>query len=170
MKRYKRYYQPGGTYFFTVVTHGRKKILIDNIARLREAFEVVKGKMPFTIDAIVILPDHLHCIWKLPPDDSDFSGRWQRIKKHFSTGIPAPVNKRREKSVWQPRFWEHFIRNDDDWRNHMNYIHYNPVKHGYVKRPLDWEYGSFRKWVRNRFYENSRGTVPPEGIGGLDCE
>ncbi len=111
MKRYKRYYKHGGLYFFTVVTYHRKRLLVDYIERLRESFRIVITKMPFKIDAIVVLPDHFHCIWQMPPGDSDFSGRWMRIKKHFSIGIPAPVNKRREKQVWQPRFWEHLIRN-----------------------------------------------------------
>ena len=170
MKRYKRYYKHGGAYFFTVVTYHRKTILIDHIDRLRDAFRIVMAKMPFKIDAIVVLPDHLHCIWHLPPGDSDFSSRWMIIKRYFSAGIPAPVTKRREKRIWQPRFWEHWIRDAEDWGMHMNYIHYNPVKHGYVKRPLDWNYGSFRKWVRRSVYEAAWGTDFPEDIVGLDYE
>ena len=170
MKRYKRYYKDGGLYFFTVVTYHRKRLLIDYIERLRESFRIVITKMPFKIDAIVVLPDHLHCIWQMPPGDSDFSGRWMRIKKHFSIGITAPVNKRREKQVWQPRYWEHLIRDEEDWLMHMNYIHYNPVKHGYAKRPLDWEYGSFKKWIQHSIYDETWGTSYPEDIVNLDYE
>nr|VFK37992.1 MAG: putative transposase [Candidatus Kentron sp. TC]VFK39045.1 MAG: putative transposase [Candidatus Kentron sp. TC] len=98
---------------------------------------------PFGIDAIVILPDHLHCIWRLPPDEVDYSTRWKRIKQEFSRTIPAESNHRAEKRLWQRRFWEHVIRDEKDWENHMIYIYYNPVKHGYAKKPLDWQYSSF---------------------------
>jgi len=155
---YRRFYQPGARYFFTVVTANRKPLLIENIDRLRAAFKTCKERHPFEIEAMVVLPDHLHTIWRLPEDDADFSKRWMVIKRYFSSGLPrqaaslSKINKR-EKGVWQRRFWEHCIRNEDDWRRHMDYIHFNPVKHGYVESPADWQYSSFQKAVEQGWYE-----------------
>ena len=143
MSHYRRAYVPGGCYFFTVVTWKRRPLLIQHLAHLRLAFSQVKKTRPFGIDGIVVLPDHLHCIWQLPPHDVDYSTRWKLIKQAFSKGVPARLNHRDEKRIWQRRFWEHVIRDERDWENHMAYIFYNPIKHGYVKKPLDWEYSSF---------------------------
>lgn len=155
--RYRRAYYKGGCYFFTVVTAGRKPILItpDNIALLRTSFQTVQLRYPFDLDAIVILPDHLHCLWRMPPEDADFSLRWRLIKTRFSklTAQPAPN--------WQLRFWEHLIRNERNYQQHADYIHYNPVKHGYVKRPADWPYSSFSRHVKAGNYPADWGTSDP---------
>ncbi|WP_413167561.1 REP-associated tyrosine transposase [Capilliphycus salinus ALCB114379] len=157
--RYRRAKINGGTYFFTVVTYQRRKILCepDNIALLREAFRYVMGNHPFTIDAIVILPDHLHSIWTLPENDSDFSTRWRLIKSEFSRRCDSKYKqksslsrqRKNEQAIWQRRFWEHCIRDDKDLIQHIDYIHYNPVKHGLVKSPKDWQYSSFHRFVKN---------------------
>lgn len=154
---YRRHYQPEGTYFFTVVTEQRQPLLIEHIDRLRAAFRHGMNRYPFTIGSIVILPDHLHTIWHLPENDADFSTRWMVIKRKFSSGLKSGVitpskQAKREKGIWQRRFWEHCIRNEDDWRNHMDYIHYNPVKHGYCRTPLEWPYSSFRRSVQQGLY------------------
>lgn len=140
------------------------------IDRLRLALRHVMAKMPFEIDAISVMPDHLHCLWLLPEADHDFSKRWMLIKRFFSIGMPAALNARREKAVWQPRFWEHLIRDDNDWRRHMDYIHYNPVKHGYVQRPEEWEYSSFRRAVEKGLYEENWGSDVPNTIRDMDFE
>lgn len=159
---FRRSYIPGGSYFFTVVTEQRNPLLIDNIDRLREAFRYTINKRPFTIDAIVVLPDHIHTIWTLPPEDTDYSSRWSLLKRYFSTHLPIPsANKskqsRREKGVWQRRFWEHTLRDESDWRNHLDYIHYNPVKHGYTHQVNEWPYSSFHRSVKWGWYESSWG-------------
>ena len=172
MRTYKRVYAEGGCYFFTVVTHKREPLLAGEYAvdRLRLAFKHVMAKMPFEIDAIAIMPDHLHCLCSLPDSDHDFSKRWMLIKRFFSIGMPAVSNARREKAVWQPRFWEHLIREDEDWRRHMDYIHYNPVKHGYVKKPADWKYSSFQRALQKGLYEKDWGSVLPLAIRDMEFE
>ncbi len=157
---YRRFYQSGAIYFFTVVTEDRKPLLIDNIERLRSAFCLCKDRYPFDIEAIVVLPDHLHTLWKLPEGDKDFSKRWMVIKRKFSSGLPcgtvnASKARKREKGIWQRRFWEHYIRNEEDWRRHVDYIHFNPVKHGYVSEPQDWPYSSYSQAVRKGWYETN---------------
>ncbi|MDC9728221.1 MAG: transposase [Methyloprofundus sp.] len=156
--QYRRFYQPGARYFFTVVTASRKPLLIDHIERLRAAFKQCIARYPFEIEAMVVLPDHLHTIWRLPEGDADFSKRWMVIKRNFSSGLlqgtlSASKLKKREKGIWQRRFWEHCIRNEDDWRKHMDYIHFNPVKHGYTEMPGDWQYSSYQKAVDKGWYE-----------------
>jgi putative transposase len=147
MSHYRRFYEKGGCYFFTVVTYERHRFLQspENINILKDSFQTVMRRRLFHIEAMVVLPDHIHCIWTLPEGDADFSTRWRLIKRHFSFQIPGPMAVSGEKNIWQRRFWEHWIRDDQDFYNHMNYIHYNPVKHGYVSRPEDWEYSSYRK-------------------------
>jgi len=159
---YRRQFCPGGTFFFTVVTEKRRPILVENIDRLRAAVRRIRTDRPFEIEAAVVLPDHLHMVWTLPEGDSDYSTRWNLIKRCFSTGLPALTTSRsqrakREKGLWQRRFWEHQIRDEQDWRNHLDYIHFNPVKHGYVQRAIDWPYSSFKRYVRQRFYESDWG-------------
>ena len=156
MPNYRRYHIPGGCYFFTVNLLDRNQsLLITHIDLLRESVKVVKQKQPFHIDAWVVLPDHLHCIWTLPPDDSDFSKRWKAIKTHFSKHIPASEVrskiriKRNERGIWQRRFWEHAIRDDADYAAHIDYIHFNPVKHGLVDRVVDWPYSTFYRFVED---------------------
>jgi len=155
--QYRRFYQSGARYFFTVVTENRAPLLIENIERLRAAFRLCLSRYPFEIEAIVVLPDHLHTVWRLPEGDADFSKRWMVIKRKFSAGLQSSVvsdskTKKREKGIWQRRFWEHYIRNEDDWRRHVDYIHFNPVKHGYVAKPQDWPYSSFNQAVSKGWY------------------
>ena len=156
--QYRRLYQPGAHYFFTVVTENREPLLIEHIERLRTAFRLCKSRYPFEIDAIVVLPEHLHTIWRLPENDADFSKRWMVIKRKFSAGLPSRVvsdskTKKREKGIWQRRFWEHYLRDENDWRRHVDYIHFNPVKHGYVAKPQDWQYSSFNQAIRKGWYD-----------------
>ena len=164
MSDYRRVYVPGGTFFFTVVTENRAPFLCDDRARgiLRESIETCRQKWPMMIEAIVLLPDHLHTIWTLPGDDSDYSRRWAWIKKEFTKAWLAGHGKEqprsdsrianRRRGVWQRRFWEHAIRSDDDLINHVDYIHYNPVKHGLAKCPHDWRYSSFHRYVAEGVY------------------
>jgi len=176
---YRRSKQPGGNFFFTLVTHQRQKILTEesNIARINDAFKREMAKRPFTIEAFVLLPDHLHTIWKLPDGDHNYSTRWSAIKRYFSTGcvgaehvISESRRQKREKAVWQRRFWEHTIQDEEDWRRHMDYIHYNPVKHGYVASPKDWPYSSFHRCVQLGWYTTEWGTSQPASIAGADYE
>ena len=167
--QYRRAREQGGTYFFTLVTRKRRKILYnpENIELLREAFKYVLDRHPFTIDAHVILPDHLHFIWTLPGGDQNFSTRWRLIKSYFTRNID-PCHKeqtrgsrlaKKEQTIWQRRFWEHLIRDEKDMKNHIEYIHFNPVKHGLVKAPRDWHLSSFHKYVRSGLYESAWGAM-----------
>lgn len=168
MSDYRRLRIGGGCYFFTVVCWRRKPVFAspEHIELLRNAFRNVMKDRPFSIDGIVVLPDHLHCIWRLPKGDDDFSGRWREIKKHVTRRITA--NGRQ--TIWQPRFWEHWIRDEDDWRRHLNYIHYNPVKHCLVGTPADWPYSSFHTAVRKGWYEPGWGSRCPEDIRDWNFE
>jgi putative transposase len=172
MSNYHRAYTSGGTYFFTLVTHERRPILCSEqaLARLRNAFRTAIKKFPFLIEGIVILPDHLHCIWKLPENDSDFSKRWTCIKHYFSTGMTGVLNQRREKEIWQKRFWEHLVRDEEDFLRCLEYIYYNPVKHGYVASPFDWLWSSFRRDVRKGLFEKYWGSCEPSRIKNLEME
>ncbi|WP_308366195.1 MULTISPECIES: transposase [unclassified Microbulbifer] len=172
---YRRAYVPGACYFFTVVTGHRQPLLVDHIDRLRKAFRQVHAKHSFEIQAVVVLPDHLHTIWKLPNNDLDYSTRWMKIKRIFSTGLPstartASQKSKREKGVWQRRFWEHLIRDEQDWGNHLDYIHYNPVKHGYVTRVKDWPYSSFHRLVEKRWYTKDWGSKISDMVRGMHFE
>lgn len=172
MSDYRRAFQSGGCYFFTVVTYQRRPWLTEepSIERLRKAFRHVMESRPFSIDAIVILPDHLHCIWQLPEGDDDFSERWRQIKRFVSIGLKSQLNARNEKALWQRRYWEHLIRDEEDWHRHMDYIHYNPVKHGFVKRPADWPHSSFKLALKRGWYEASWGNTEPTSITGMKFE
>ena len=175
MPRYLRAFVPGGTFFFTVTLLERsRKLLTEYIDNLRESFAKALQRRPFTVEAIVILPDHLHCIWTLPAGDADFSTRWHDIKARFSARVPRGeiLSARRlqkgERGIWQRRFWEHVIRDEDDYERHVNYIHYNPVKHGHVTRVAAWPYSSFHRYVE-------RGVYTPEwaaddNVRGLEME
>jgi putative transposase len=166
--QYRRARIEGGTFFFTVVTHHRQRILCipENVLLLRGVLRGVMERHPFWINAFVVLPEHLHCIWTLPPEDTDFSTRWRLIKSNFSRRCNKETNlvstasraKNSEQAIWQRRFWEHMIRDDEDFRRHVEYIHYNPVKHGMVKAPMDWEYSSFRCYVRDGIYDRHWGA------------
>jgi putative transposase len=169
MPEYRRSFVPGGTYFFTVVTYRRLPILVSKEARdiLRKAYMDVIHRFPFTIDAICLLPDHLHCIWSLPEGDANYPVRWREIKRLFSKEYGSTVGtneernlsrqKREETTIWQRRFWEHTIRDENDLQNHMDYIHYNPVKHGLVQRARDWQWSSFHRYVQLGYYDQEWG-------------
>jgi putative transposase len=159
MTDYRRYRVKGGSYFFTVNLLERKRTLLtEQIDLLRDAFREVKKDHPFQIDAIVILPEHLHTLWTLPEDDDDFSLRWRQIKSAFSRKIELgePISKSRnqkqERGIWQRRFWEHAIRDERDFAKHLDYIHLNPVKHKLVTRVVDWPYSSFHRYMRMGLY------------------
>jgi len=155
MSSYRRARVAGGSYFFTVTLEDRSSsLLVDRIDALRQAFASTRVELPFRIDALAVLPDHLHCIWTLPDGDSDYSSRWQRIKGRFSRACPAGEaisasrGRKRERGIWHRRYWEHTLRDGGDYASHVDYIHYNPVKHGHAGRVLDWPHSSFHRFVR----------------------
>lgn len=166
MPNYRRVWVPGGTYFFTVnLLERRRTLLTDRIASLRHAFAQAKAARPFGMHAYVILPDHLHCLWRLPPGDDDIATRWRHIKTTFSRSLPKVerLSERRrrksERGIWQRRYWERLMRDESDYRFHFDYIHYNPVKHGHATTPGDWLYSSFRHWLARGVY--SAGWADP---------
>ncbi|SIQ22798.1 MULTISPECIES: REP-associated tyrosine transposase [Acidiphilium] len=159
MTDYRRNRVPGGTYFFTVNLHDRRlNLLTENIESLRAAIRKTRARLPFHIDAWVVLPDHTHCLWTLPEGDSNFATRWQIIKAEFSRTIPkseprsASRTAKAERGIWQRRFWEHTIRDDTDYAAHMDYIHFNPVKHGHAANPAAWPYSTFHQAVAKGLY------------------
>ena len=159
MSQYKRNYVAGGTYFFTVNLLNRKQqLLTEHIHYLRNAVKTVKLKQPFTIDAWVILPDHMHTVWTLPENDSDYSSRWRAIKKEFSKALPETEKrstsqiKKGERGIWQRRFWEHTIISEQDYQHHIDYVYINPLKHGLVRQVKDWPYSSFHRDVKDGLY------------------
>lgn len=171
MPDFHRYRVPGGCYFFTVnllERHGNT-LLTERIELLRDAVRRVRRSHPFTIDAWVVLPDHLHAVWTLPPGDDDFSTRWRLIKTFFVRGLPnaewlSRVRKKDgERGIWQRRFWEHAIRDDEDYAAHMDYVHFNPVKHGLTVSPADWPYSTFSSYV-------ARGLYPEDWVSADDNE
>ena len=170
MRTYIRTRLTGRIYFFTVnlAERGNNDLLLRYIDDLRQAFRQTQRDHPFSIDAIVILPDHLHCLWRLRDNDADFSTRWQLIKARFSRAIEPGERisqsrlRKGERGIWQRRFWEHVIRDEDDYARHADYIHYNPVKHGYVKMASEWPYSSLHKWVEQGRY--------PEDWGGSEMK
>ena len=154
--RYRRDDTKGGTWFFTVnLAERNKTLLVDEFDLLRDVMNKVKQQHPFKIDAMAVLPDHLHAIWTLTENDNDFSTRWGLIKAGFSRCLPKleRINKSRvtkgERGIWQRRYWEHVIRDDDDYARHVDYIHYNPVKHGYVTQPSDWPYSTIHRYIES---------------------
>lgn len=165
MTEYRRYRIKAGCYFFTVnLVERNRELLVEHVGTLREAFRHVRQKHPFSIDAMVVLPEHLHCIWTLPEGDDDFSLRWRQIKAEFSRNIESGERisnswaLKQERRIWQRRFWEHCIRDEDDFMKHVDYIHFNPVKHGLVKWVQDWPYSSFHRYVK-------RGILPVNWLG-----
>ena len=159
----------GGTYFFTIVTYRRQEILTlpESRVALRNSISEVRSQYPFDIDAWVLLPEHLHCIWTLPRGDKDFSKRWGLIKAGFSKKtrhlfhrdewMKKSKQRHREGTIWQRRFWEHQIRDERDYQTHMDYLHFNPVKHGLVQKVNDWRYSSFHRYVRAGVYDMDWG-------------
>ncbi len=162
--QYRRAYAKGATYFFTANLLNRNgTLLTDYIDLLKQSIRTVKNSHPFHIDAIAILPDHIHTLWTLPDNESDFPLRWRLIKSGFSKNLPktetisASRRKKGERGIWQRRFWEHLIRNEEDFANHVNYIHINPVKHGYVQKASDWRYTSIHKYIRTGILSSDWG-------------
>ena len=169
MTRYRRDQTRGATWFFTVnLADRRKRLLVQRIELLRTAFSTVREDHPFEIDAIVVLPEHLHAIWTLPEGDGDFPLRWRQIKAAFSRGIDScePRSRSRhiraERGIWQRRYWEHRVRDEADLERHVDYIHFNPVKHGHVARVADWQWSSFHRDVR-------RGVLPIDWAGEAEA-
>jgi len=168
MVNYRRSQTAGATYFFTVNLKNRKEEYLTNyIEQLRESFRTVKRQYPFKVDAIVVLPDHLHTVWTLPAEDAHYSERWKAIKSRFTRllikeELRLYKNKKGEYNLWQRRFWEHQIRDDLDLQRHVEYIHYNPVKHGYVKQVKDWPFSSFHRFVKNDYLDSNWGEIVGE--------
>jgi putative transposase len=181
MPNYTRAFQPGGTFFLTLVTERRAPIFAEESSRaiLHGALEQCRKYHDFVIDAIVLLPDHLHLIMTLPERDADFSIRVNNLKANFTRRYleaggaeQEPSSSRRQhrsRGVWQRRFWEHTIRDPTDLRHHLDYVHFNPVKHGYVRCPHDWPHSSFRRFVAENCYDlnwccqcDSRTTTPDD--------
>ena len=167
MSRYRRAKIEGGVFFFTVTLADRSSdLLIRHIDRLRRMYASAHKRNPFETIAICVLPDHLHAIWELPDGDANFSLRWSLIKSGFSRGLaleaaPSPSKlARRERGLWQRRYWEHAIRDDRDLERHVDYIHFNPVKHGYVSRVADWPHSTFHRYVE-------RGILPADWGGDV---
>ncbi|MBD9467631.1 transposase [Pseudoxanthomonas sp. PXM01] len=169
MTRYRRALVPGGTYFFTVnLADRRTTLLVDHVDLLRDTVRHTRQRHPFVIDAMVVLPDHLHAVWTLPPGDTDFPMRWRLIKTRFSHGLPQGEHRRAsragkgERGIWQRRYWEHLIRDEADLQRHIDYIHVNPVKHGYVARVVDWPYSTFHRFVREGLLSSDWGCLEGE--------
>ncbi len=176
MATFRRDLTKGGTFFFTVATYRRQPILTkpEVIISLRQAIVDVKNSHPFEIVAWVVLPDHMHTVWTLPENDSDYGLRWGLIKRLVSRQagkarmvIPAKSQvKRNESGLWQRRFWEHRIRDDADLQRHVDYIHYNPVKHGLVERVVDWPHSTFHRFVEKGWLSQDWASMPPAGDFG----
>jgi putative transposase len=167
MSRYRRALIPGGTFFFTLTIADRSDdLLVRHIDRFRNIYRSVQQRRPFETVAICVLPDHLHAVWSLPADDANFATRWNLIKSGFSRGLPSVASRspskiaKREKGIWQRRYWEHVIRDDADLERHVDYIHFNPVKHSLVTRAGDWPHSSFHRYVE-------RGELPPDWGGDV---
>jgi putative transposase len=172
MSNYRRPYVSGGTYFITQVTYQREPWLCSDVGRtaLREAIATVRQKHPFSMDAFVLLSDHFHCILTLPPEDGDFSVRLRLIKSYVTKQygralqidreVSLSRQKRGERNLWQRRFWEHLIRDEQDFTMHCDYIHLNPVNHGLCKTPQDWQFSSVHRFI-------AEGIYPPNW--GQDC-
>jgi putative transposase len=167
---YRRANVAGGTYFFTVNLADRSTdTLVRHVDELREVINQVKEKHPFSMLAMVVLPEHLHAIWRLPPEDADYPTRWSLIKSGFSRRlerserIGASRSTKRERGIWQRRYWEHQIRDEADLVRHVDYIHFNPVKHGWVPRPVDWPHSTLHGYIE-------RGMVSENWCGGKEGE
>jgi len=167
MPQYVRARIKGGAYFFTVTLADRSSdLLVRHIEHLRKVYKVVEDRHPFETIAICVLPDHVHAVWSLPSGDSNFPVRWSQIKSAFSRELPATNVRsaskaaKRDKGIWQRRYWEHVIRNETDLERHVDYIHYNPVKHGLAARVCDWPYSSFHRYV-------ARGDLPVDWGGDV---
>ena len=170
MPNYRRARAPGGTFSFTVVTHRRQPLFESPVAQslLGSLLRRCQLRWLFTVNAVVLLPDHLHAIWSLPPGDNAYSRRWGWIKKSFTQAwlqiggeelsVSAARAKEGRRGIWQPRLWEHTLEDDGDFDRHFDYLHYNPVKHDLVRRPRDWPASSFHRWVRAGVYDRDWGA------------
>ena len=169
MSRIRRIAAPGGVFFFTVVTHRRLPVFTDEtrVEAFREAIRTVRKHRPFVIDAMVVMPEHLHCIWRLPPGDGDHSARWREIKKRTARALAPMLGVSR---IWQPRYWDHLIRDEDDWRRHVDYVHYNPVRHGHASRAAEWPWSSFSWAVARGWYAPGWGSVEPDHVRDMHFE
>ncbi len=171
MPEYRRWIEAGATYYFVVVTHNRRAVFDDPqaVALLRQAFAHVRDRHPFSIDAICVLPDHIHAIWTLPDCDADYSMRWRLIKRRFSIGYvsnggadgerSASRLGKRERAIWQRRYWERRVRDDRELEGLVDYVHYNPVKHGFARCPHEWPHSSFHRWVERGVYQRDWGCA-----------
>ena len=165
MTNYRRYYVKGGTYFFTVaLAHRQSTLLTYHADQLGNAFRAVRLAHPFQTHAVVVLPDHLHCVWTLPQGDGDFSTRWRQIKSAFSRSLPPGEDlscsrkRKAERGIWQRRFWEHAVRDEGEMQRIVDYIHYNPVKHAHVTKPNEWPHSSFHRYVRQGLLSSEWGA------------
>lgn len=173
MPDYRRAFVPGGSFFFTLVVHKRQPLFSEAraVALLGSVFRRCLMRWRFKVDAIVLLPDHLHAIWSLPPGDSEYPKRWGWSKKEFTTHwlqmggrewvISSARKRERRRGVWQPRYWEHTLEDEEDFERHVDYIHWNPVKHGYVECPYEWPHSSFHRHVRLGAYDRRWGCFTP---------
>ena len=173
MTNYRRNFILGGTFFFTLnLADRRQRLLSERVDILRSAFRETRARHPYSIEAMVVLPDHLHAVWTLPEHERDFATRWRLIKSAFSRALPRSENisasraSKGERGIWQRRYWEHTIRDERDLAQHMDYIHFNPVKHGLVARVRDWPRSSFHRMVRLGVYpEDWGGDTSNQGAG-----
>jgi putative transposase len=170
MPNYRRYWIEGGCYFFTInlLERHENRLLVQHIALLRDVVKRVRARYPFHIDGWVVLPEHMHCIWTLPKGDDDYALRIRLIKTLFSKKLPRTERRsavrqtKGERGIWQRRYWEHTLRDERDYVQHMDYLHFNPVKHGHVDRVKDWPYSTFRYCVKQGIY--------PENWAGDDVD
>ncbi len=175
MSNYRRAAVPGAVCFFTVALADRRsRVLVEHVDALRAAFVATAREHPMRVDAMVVLPDHLHAVWRLPEGDADFPLRWRKLKSRFTRAVGCRVGdlpttwrrseskvRKGERGLWQRRYWEHMIRDAEDWRRHVEYCWFNPVKHGLVDAVRDWPLSSFHRDVR-------RGLVPEDWGGAAD--
>ena len=168
MTSYRRNFVPGGLYFFTLALANRHSdLLLTHVDTLKQAIQAEKQQNPFVVVALVILPDHLHAIWRLPDGDCDYPNRWRRIKGAFSSALPKGEDvsdsraQKGERGIWQRRFWEHTVRDERDLQTHCDYNHFNPVKHGHARRVADWPHSTFHAYVERGVY--------PSDWGGTDA-
>jgi putative transposase len=176
MSDYRRWLVPGATYFFAVVTYGRRRIFESEAAVhvLGDVMRGVRQTSPWRTIAMVVLPDHLHCVWSLPLGDPDFSTRWRKIKRDFTLRwiksggtdavVSVPQHSRGEHGIWQRRFWEHQVRDEADLEHCCDYIHYNPVKHGYATRPSEWPWSTYARFVDGGDYPPDWGATLPASL------
>lgn len=182
MSDYRRWFVPGGTYFFTVVTYNRYPFFRDGMAikLLKQSWLTVLQEMPFINIASVLLHDHFHCLWTLPPGDANYSNRLKSIKSEFTSDwlsqagheeqVTSSQAERGHRGIWQRRFWEHTIRDEQDMENHFDYIHFNPVKHAYVSRLCDWPHSTYHRFARLGHYSPTWGSECPPHIKDFDWE